>query len=536
MPKLVFLLLALALLLGAHEGVASSAETVPTNCNAYVGLTNKIAGCIRQTIDAGAGRFFAEIYPWLERTIGAVMTLAVIIYGILMSYGMVERIGRDSMILLFKLAVVIGFTANSPLLYNSAISMMDATSAAVVNFSPPSGTADNAGSDFSKNKCMKNMIEQQKNSDPSKPITGPWLGMDCLLDSVIGIRMSDLPSTLKWFNDQQDSNSTTTPKEGMSRGYLFLFFSGMQSSVMGFVFAIIGFVFLYGLVMLIIKAFYTYVSGYMGIALMIIVSPLFIPLILFHNTKEYFDKWVKLTISFGIQPIVMLVFIIFSLSAIDFAAFSGNYSIVYRMAGNAARQPGFNMNDYLQAPRLASGAVDPANPPAATSKSIILKTPRTLATIKADSPKPVPVAGQDTQGIAKGAITTKCTKEAIAADTAGALKACAFGYPVKVTGEFIDWDKMALARGIMGPPVTPDAGKTAGQKIAGEVLSSVLFCAIVVFVMNGLLAVVPFMAYDLMGDFGQSPNIGMAGGGGFTGGSKIISNFTSKMKNIAGGG
>jgi hypothetical protein len=74
----------------------------------------------------------------------------------------------------------------------------------------------------------------------------------------------------------------------------------------------------------------------------------------------------------------------------------------------------------------------------------------------------------------------------------------------------VDWEALATAR---SPAVTLEGdAKNAAQQISREVLAAVIFAGIVVFVMNGLLAVIPNVANDLLGDFRQSPNLGAIGG------------------------
>lgn len=519
--------------------------TVVYDCHSFIGLSNRIAGCLRQTIDGAAYTYFDRIYPMLQKTIVAFITLGVVIYGVMLSQGLVERVGRDTIILLFKIASVTVFTTSSPLLYENALGLMDAASTVVVSYAPPSGPADNSGTDFTQAKCMQNMIKMQDKAnaddpDHAKPVVGPWLGIDCLLDTVIGIKMPKTPKdtyndNMTWFNDtlvKQGGGDNT----GMSRTLMFLFFSGAQTSTVGLLFAIIGAIVIWGLLMLIIKAFFTYIAGYIGVALMMILSPLFIPLILFRHTQEYFNKWVKVVFSFAMQPIIMLVFITFSLAAIDFAAFSGTYSIMYSIAGKATQEPKFDLNYYLTVPRDSSGGEDTNAPPAATSKAIINNSPRTLAQIKADNPTRAPSDVNDVGGLASGNLYSMCTADKIAADTTGTLKkVCAYQYPVSIITKSIDWDMMAKARAVKGPAVTLKGdAKNVGTQICREVLASAIFCAVVIFVMNGLMSIVPFMAYDLLGDFAQSPNIGAAEGGGTTAGKNLATSFSGKMQTLLG--
>lgn len=509
---------------------AGNAITPPSECDGFVGVTHRLAGCLRVTIDAGAQRFFDGVYPSLQATIGAVITLAIVVYGVMLSFGLVEKVGRDTFILLIKIAAITAFVTSSPFVFRSITNAMDGAAAAVVSYSPPSGAADGAGSDFAQSECMKNMIEAQANNAPGKPVITPWLGIDCLIDSVIGIKI--LPATGStaavgsgdWFNRvYQDSNSNIQGS-GVARGLMYFFFSSMQSSVMGGVLALIGGFFIYGLLFLIVRAFFGYIAGYMGIALLVILSPLFIPMLLFRDTKQYFDKWAKMLIGFAMQPIVMLVFIIFSLTAVDLAAFSGNYSIMYTIAGDASRTAPFSLNKYLTDPRTVSGAVDTANPPSADSKPIIDKENRAFMATRttprnADADFRTPLAAANLGGVADNLANSQCTPEKLKQAAAGLppgasnpLKtACNAKYDISARLNKIDWERMAAARSPAVANVTPvgeeTQGQAAGKKIAQEVIAAVFFCVMVVFVLNGILAVVPKIINDLVGDALQSADL-----------------------------
>ena len=482
----------------APAAPASSTTTAkaPGPCDAYAGLTHRVAGCIRESINQGAAKFFTSIYPMLQNAIAAVMTLAVIIYGILLAFGMVEKVGRDTFVLVLKLSAVVAFVSSSPLILKTVVQIMDSATLSVVTYSPPSGKADNAGSDFGQSICMQNMIAEQAKADKSKPVIAPWLGIDCLIDSVIGIRMlpkpGDPPATYDgvWYNKALETGASGT-NQGPSRSLLFFFFSSLSTSVMGMVLAVVGGFFIAGLMMLIVRAFFIYIGGYMGVTFLVIVSPLFIPMVLFKETKQYFDKWAKLLISFALQPIIMLVFIIFSLTAVDLAAFSANYSIMYRIAGDESRKSTFDLNKYL------------------TDNQIIKGTAAELARIKADKDYKDPAINTplitDQAGITRGlGYNPKCTSENLAKNPVD-KKFCDATYPVSKLINQVNWAQMEAVR---MPKPTPTA--QPGQQIADEVLASVFFCCMVVFILNGLQSIVPMVATDLLGDLRQSPNLGGA--------------------------
>ncbi len=518
----LFLMLAalvLALVLVVSPSQAQKQPKIPTCSNyqngqmssGYVGLTNHIVGCIRETLDGATDKFFTGFYPIVSKGISAAMTMAVIVFGILGAFGMLEKIGRDSIVLLLKLACVSYFSTQSDLVYHTMISAMDSTARAVVEYVPSNGPSDGTGGDFSQVTCLKKMKEAQTAINTSSPgnqkaVSGPWLAMDCMIDSVIGIKVESAGgikttalSDVKAYNENLSDDD-----QGLSRGLLYLFFSSWQSSVLGVIVAVLGFIFLWGMITMIIKALFIYISGYLGLAVMVIVSPLLIPLVLFQSTKVYFDKWVKLLISFALQPIIILVFVALTIAAVDLATFSGKYSVMYRIAGDASQQKGFSLNSYLTQQRGGGGGGD-------KQTAIIQDRKWDLGFVKADN-----VDSKDSTPIKKivdGGLIDQLTQS----DCAQALQKadpkitdkCGQSYAVGLTRTKLDWDLMASAR---QPAVQLNGAKNAGEAIAREVLSAVIFAAVVIFVMNQLLSVIPVVAYDLFGDFGQSPNLAQAGG------------------------
>jgi hypothetical protein len=474
----------------APASPATATTTIVSSvCDQYPGLSAKISGCIRNSIDTGAATFYAQIYPFLQRSIAAVMTLAVIVYGIMLAYGAVEKVGRDTYIVMMKLAAVAVMCSSSPWIASTVTGIMDGAAAAVVSYAPTGGTADNAGTDFSQSQCMKNMTAQSGNTNLKN--IAPWLAVDCLVDTVVGIHITPQVAPANdapWFNQQLD----TDKNQGMSHSLMYLFFCCMQSSILGLIMAIIGAIFIYGLLILIVRCFFVYIAGYMGVTFLAIISPLIIPLILFKETKQYFDKWVRMFISFALQPVIMLVFLIFSIATIDMAVYSGTYSIYYAIAGTQSQQPDFDLNTYL------------------TSKNIVTKKQKAMLDVKADSPLPVPQGTRDAGGTLNNLLFSKCTPDAIKKDPT-LQQQCAFKYPISLTQTGIDWEAMASAR---SPAVVQGTATSLGQAESQNVLSSLFFCLMTVFVLNGVLAVVPMIVGDLLGDLNQSPILGGIGIGG----------------------
>lgn len=458
----------------------SSGSTTAASCKDYVGVTNRMASCIRETVSKVSAQYFEKFYPLVASAIAAFFTLGVVIYGVMLASGMVERISRDTMMLLIKIALAGFFSQNADLMYDYATRGMDAAGTVMVKAAPRNGIAD-GNTDFSQIQCMQNFTQASEEKD--KPVVGPWVAMDCLIDTVIGIKTDTAGATTITTEAGKKAYNEKISLTGLKRGMIYFFFSGMQTSVVGLILAVIGFVFIWGLVAMIIKSLMTYIAGYIGLSFMMIIAPLFIPLVLFRHTKEYFDKWVKLTLSFAMQPVLILLFISMSVAAVDLAMFSGQYSVMYRIAGEKSRQSGFNLNTYL------------------TSNGAIVKKPLTAAYVKTSNtncnPKLVASTAESAiQGLAR--VVDSATGKAADA-------ACKAGMPLQTMRDTIDWDKLASIR---SPAVKIEGDATSqGQQLLREVLSAVIFCGVVIFVMNKMMSVVPHVLVDLIGDIGQTPNV-----------------------------
>lgn len=513
MLSVLFLAAVLLFVVGQEAYAQNTAGTRVSNCDAYVGLTNKIVTCIRESVTHVTGLYFKQFYPLVQRIVAGFLTLGVAIYGTLAAFGMIEKVGRDTMVLVIKIAFITYFVTNSPVIYDYVTRFMDAAGETVIAQTPNTTPVSGSGGGSQRAQCLQTM----KANSAGKAYSGAWLSMDCMIDSVVGIKVPTDNSGItltagsgeKWYNQNLKGR-------GMARGLLFVFFSSLQTSVLGALIAIIGFVFLYSLVFLIIKALFVFISGYLGVAFLVIFSPIFIPLVLFRTTKQYFDKWVKLLISFMLQPVLIMVFIMFAITAIDLAMFSGNYSVMYRIAGDASRAKGFNLNDYL------------------TKNEAIRESAKTVAQVKAGTDK-AGISDPNKGGVVTDNVNSDCTEALMRNDPE--LKAiCEQVQPIQLWRNEIDWKKLAEIR---TPKVTVTGDVRPEQQISREVLAAVIFAGIVVFVMNGLLKLVPVMTNDLLGESFQSPNLyhGVTRRSGVGRAmSGIASSMSGSLRGMFGGG
>ena len=317
---------------------------------------------------------------------------------------------------------------------------------------------------------------------------------------------------------------TDKDSKGVSRGLIYLFYGIMQTSLVGVAVALLGTIYLWGLVNMLVKSLFIYIGGYIGLAVLMIFAPLFIPLVLFQATRSYFDKWIRLIIAFALQPVIIIVFVIFSMMAVDLATFSGKYSVMYTMAGEASRQPGFSLNNYLSVKRADFGG-----------KSIVDDQQREYARAKADSLKDIELMDKTDSSLMETLDNSKCTKALIASDP-DIKKMCEQSYPLSFFTKALDWEMLAYYRYppvIIPPGPNPPATtreeilRAGGEQILREVVASLIFAALVVFIMNQLLIAIPAVANDLLGDFGQTPDLSKVGG---------VIPGASSMKNLMSAG
>ena len=481
-----WMLLAAFVLLLCTDSALAAQQQQPSNCSQYVGLTNHIAGCILNSVDHAAHQFYAQFFPYVSRAVLAVTLLGVILYGVMIAAGMIENVGRDTIIFFIKVAAVSFFVQNSDYMYTTVYGIMNDTATEVVSMVPTNSSADGTVN-FDQLTCLGNMTSASVQS--GKAPTGPWLAIDCLIDTVIGIKVPNA-------NGQTNSDASATNKKislqrsGVSRGLIYFFSSCLTSSTVGMIIGAIGFLFLWSLIALTIKTLLAYISGFLGVTFLIIISPLFIPLVLLPGEvpKQYFGKWLELVIGLALQPILMLIFIILFISAVDLAMFSGDYSIMYRIAGDATRKQGFDINQYI----ADHNGVDPAKP-------IKLFETKTGAL----SPE---LSENKAMSLVNGLFESKCGQEALGVTlSADDKKACAQTAPVQAYRRSLDWEKLASAR---SPAVQmEDGAATNGQQLSREVLSSSIFCAVILLVLNRVASVVPAMINDLVGGYGQTPNL-----------------------------
>jgi type IV secretion system protein VirB6 len=92
----------------------------------------------------------------------------------------------------------------------------------------------------------------------------------------------------------------------------------MQSPI----FALFNIIFLYLLISTLLVRFVgTYIVYFICLYVMVLISPIFIPMVLFKQTKQMFDSWMKITLSFALQPAIIAAFMTIMFAIYDEALY-----------------------------------------------------------------------------------------------------------------------------------------------------------------------------------------------------------------------
>jgi type IV secretion system protein VirB6 len=141
-----------------------------------------------------------------------------------------------------------------------------------------------------------------------------WDALDCRVSHYLGL---DILSTLLVENLNKNHDFTSLDFFSFSAPpYVYLLIPAIISGNM----TLVSLALSYPLLVISVGAFMVNATVMCMISIVILgaLAPLFVPMFLFEYTHGYFESWVKLLISFLLQPIVVVTFMIMMFSVYDF--------------------------------------------------------------------------------------------------------------------------------------------------------------------------------------------------------------------------
>lgn len=246
-----------------------------------------------------------EFYAIMAPAINAFLLLVMVVFGVQVATGAVRSPRGDFVILGIKLALVYEFTANIsgwvPMLMEASDEMLAIFSKMLTeNFfgcstdtlMPPGITVDN----------------------PDQYLV--WKQLDCIFIKFLGFSSVGVGASI----------------------FAGLLASTAISEYFGPLITVAGVGGFIGFLYAILRVTYTYIISIIGLSFMLIISPMFVPLVLFQATRSYFDKWLSNTGAFFLQPAMQMALVAFMVQVFAVTIFTSERSVMAVIMCNAGSE------------------------------------------------------------------------------------------------------------------------------------------------------------------------------------------------------
>lgn len=245
-------------------------------------LISKIVPCMLRTVETTTSKFSAKVVTWLRPLLYAFLTLVVVLYGLRVLQNEPE-IHKHGILLLLKVALVLTVLDKIPDYYvPKTYSIMSESVSIVTNVIT------------TENLNCKDVSEEYK---------GPkvWAIMDCVLGKLYGFTSG---------TNGQPNMLLKTSMFGLLSGFLF----GGSWGVAVF-FAMVGV--LVSVLMLVIRTTLAFISSYLTISILLILCPLFVPLVFLRGTSGYFEKMWRSILGAFLMPVIVTAYAMMALLVYD---------------------------------------------------------------------------------------------------------------------------------------------------------------------------------------------------------------------------
>ncbi len=231
---------------------------------------------------------------------------ALVLFGVNLIMGTFYSLPKEAFLLLIKIGAVSLVFGNFQLIYLEVIKSLGDLVNLMMGVSD--GLIDMCGSGVSANI---------------------WAQWDCMFSKLTGF------ISLK---------SGSGGSVGLVGGFLIAGIIGFMTSWL-FVFGVgtaiffgIGYI-VVTILLLCMRLVYSYLMAVIGISFIYLLAPIFIPMIFFGQTTKRFIVWFQLLIAYMLQPMLLVLFSIIMLIAINFAIFVGPTSLYSAIAGRTISTP-----------------------------------------------------------------------------------------------------------------------------------------------------------------------------------------------------
>lgn len=283
------------------QGTVKSCATIPEAQGGV--LLGRIVPCLIHTIEESTISFAGAMIDIFEPLIYAFLTFAVVMFGIRVLQGE-QQIGVQGFLFIFKIALIVGMLQWIPHHGVGAGStkggiqsvygvINDGVTIVTGALGPDSAAANSINCDVGK---YGNELTPQL-----------WKQMDCVVGKLYGF------STGTGTNPD-GSKPVNMVLAASAVGLLSGFFFGGTLGVIVF-FALIGV--LVSVFLLVLRVALAFLNGYLMVCVMMILTPLFLPLVLLRITNDYFEKWWKIMLGGILLPIIITAYAVMALTIYD---------------------------------------------------------------------------------------------------------------------------------------------------------------------------------------------------------------------------
>jgi type IV secretory pathway VirB6-like protein len=251
-------------------------------------LIGGIVPCLNKIIEVSGVKLALAFRALLMPVFTAFLTLVIIFFGVKLVQGEGE-VGKGAFLLVIKIAFVIGFLN----LFPSFIPMASSIMREVI------GVVAGALIDPADFHC--DVAQYLK---PGGDLL--WAQMDCVMGKLWGYTIKP--------GSGEPNMLLAASAFGMLGGIAFGGAAGM------FIFlAIIGI--LFTLFSIIVKTMAAYINGFILVTMLIIIAPIFLPLLLLQVTSQYFEKWWKGILAAMMLPILVSTYFVIAMLMYDHMLF-----------------------------------------------------------------------------------------------------------------------------------------------------------------------------------------------------------------------
>lgn len=306
----------------SYSPLSNGVVCPPSGSN--VGITERVVYCVKTSVLSAVHYHLGALSTYVAGAVAAAISLAITVWGAMMAMGKASAPTRDLAVLLVKIGCVLLFTANFGNLFGRILDALEYMLYLVTSFSSFSTLMSCHNSTVTVGQLSGWNAAPEYNMHV-------WQRVDCVLQTLVGgvFRITNAPA------------SST-----LLLGFTGFLAAALFSGTAGVFIAIMGFLLIAQLLMALARAVYIYLTSYIAFAVMVLISPFFLPLMLFRATKAYFEKWLKLSMGFLLQPIFLFAYLAMLAAAFDTVIYSGNRSIARAITGE----------HFDQVIRLPSGA------------------------------------------------------------------------------------------------------------------------------------------------------------------------------------